>query len=148
MKEGQLVKKTTLLVALLTMVLVVAVPAATQISGGEPIRQETLDEINSLLRSRPDYAQVARADEGFEERFVAERDEANNAIVPLAESAADLLLRAVPSLLKKCENPARVLHFHDTSKNHARRWCSMSGCGNRMKAAAHYRRQRRLEAQS
>ncbi len=119
-----------------------------EILGGEPVRQETLDETNALLRSRPGYAQVARVDEGLEEWFVAERDEANNAIVPLAESAADLLLRAVPSLLKKCENPARVLHFHDTSKNHARRWCSMSGCGNRMKAAAHYRRQRRLEAQS
>jgi predicted RNA-binding Zn ribbon-like protein len=79
-------------------------------------------------------------------RFLAERDEAINAIVPLAESAADFLLSAIPSLLKKCENPSCVLHFYDTSKNHARRWCSMSGCGNRMKAAAHYRRQRRHEA--
>lgn len=117
-----------------------------EIVGGDPVGQETLDETNVLLRSRPGYAQVARADEGFKMRFLAERDEAINAIVPLAESAADFLLSAIPSLLKKCENPSCVLHFYDTSKNHARRWCSMSGCGNRMKAAAHYRRQRRHEA--
>jgi predicted RNA-binding Zn ribbon-like protein len=34
-----------------------------------------------------------------------------------------------------------VLFFYDTTKNHARRWCSMAFCGNRHKVAAHYRRQ-------
>jgi predicted RNA-binding Zn ribbon-like protein len=35
-----------------------------------------------------------------------------------------------------------VLLFYDTTKNHARHWCSMSLCGNRHKVAAHYRRRR------
>jgi predicted RNA-binding Zn ribbon-like protein len=35
-----------------------------------------------------------------------------------------------------------VLFFYDTTKNHARRWCSMAFCGNRHKVAAHYRRLR------
>ncbi|MEL6323421.1 MAG: CGNR zinc finger domain-containing protein, partial [Pseudomonadota bacterium] len=35
------------------------------------------------------------------------------------------------------EGPTCTLYFHDVSKNHKRRWCSMDICGNRAKAAAH-----------
>ena len=113
------------------------------IVGGERVRQGAIDGVNALLRSRPGYPQIERTPEGFEKRFRAERDEPLGALLaPIAESAADLLAGGDPSLLKKCENPECVLHFYDTSKNHARRWCSMSGCGNRMKAQAHYRRRR------
>jgi predicted RNA-binding Zn ribbon-like protein len=34
------------------------------------------------------------------------------------------------------------LYFYDTTKNHTRRWCSMTGCGNRAKAAAFYERKK------
>lgn len=111
-------------------------------AGGEPVRQGAIDEVNALLRARPVYPQIERTPNGFEKHFRAERDEPSGALVPIAESAADLLAGGDPLLLKKCENPDCVLHFYDTSKSHARRWCSMSGCGNRMKAQAHYRRRR------
>ena len=65
-----------------------------------------------------------------------------DALAPIAESAADLLTTGDFSLLRKCENPQCILYFYDTSKNHARRWCSMSGCGNRHKVAEHYRRKK------
>ncbi|MCI0410524.1 MAG: CGNR zinc finger domain-containing protein, partial [Acidobacteria bacterium] len=55
----------------------------------------------------------------------------------------DLLSEGDLTLVRKCENPACILYFHDTTKNHARRWCSMRACGNRAKVAAHYRRRRR-----
>ena len=61
-------------------------------------------------------------------------------LVLIAVAAADLLCHGDLSLVKKCDNPRCILYFYDTTKNHARRWCSMAGCGNRMKAAAHYRR--------
>jgi predicted RNA-binding Zn ribbon-like protein len=64
------------------------------------------------------------------------------AVTLLAEAAARLLTEKDLALVRRCENPACVLHFYDTSKNHRRRWCSMDICGNRMKVAAHYRRQR------
>ena len=64
------------------------------------------------------------------------------AVTLLAEAAAALLTEKDVSLIRRCENPACVLHFYDTSKNHRRRWCSMEICGNRMKAAAHYRRRK------
>jgi predicted RNA-binding Zn ribbon-like protein len=47
--------------------------------------------------------------------------------------------------VKKCRNSACILFFYDMTKNHARQWCSMRLCGNRMKVAAHYRRQRRAK---
>ncbi|MFE7620117.1 CGNR zinc finger domain-containing protein [Streptomyces sp. NPDC057496] len=45
-----------------------------------------------------------------------------------------------PSGLRFCANPARVLHFCDVPENGTRRWCSMTGCGNRAKASRHYAR--------
>jgi predicted RNA-binding Zn ribbon-like protein len=65
-----------------------------------------------------------------------------HAVALLADAAARLLTEKDLTLVRRCENPACVLHFYDTSKNHRRRWCSMDICGNRMKVAAHYRRQR------
>jgi predicted RNA-binding Zn ribbon-like protein len=63
-------------------------------------------------------------------------------LVPIAEAAADLLCAGNFEYLRKCENPACVLLFYDTTKNHRRRWCSMAACGNRAKVAQFYQRQR------
>ncbi|MEV0618896.1 CGNR zinc finger domain-containing protein [Nonomuraea sp. NPDC050404] len=52
------------------------------------------------------------------------------------------LLRQQPSRIRHCAHPACVLYFYDTSRNGARRWCSMEGCGSRTKAARHYQRNR------
>ncbi|WP_040702373.1 CGNR zinc finger domain-containing protein [Nocardiopsis ganjiahuensis] len=62
---------------------------------------------------------------------------------PAWTAAADFLdLRERPDRIRGCANPGCVLHFFDTSKNGTRRWCSMSGCGNRAKAARHHARER------
>jgi len=42
--------------------------------------------------------------------------------------------------LRRCAREGCVLLFFDTSKNGTRRWCDMAVCGNRVKAASHYRR--------
>jgi len=44
------------------------------------------------------------------------------------------------SRLRRCAREGCVLLFFDTSKNRTRRWCDMAVCGNRVKAASHYRR--------
>ncbi len=61
---------------------------------------------------------------------------------PAWRAASDLLrlLRDAPERLKKCANPKCVLHFLDTSPKNARSWHDMKTCGNRAKAARHYRR--------
>ncbi|KAB2347220.1 CGNR zinc finger domain-containing protein [Actinomadura rudentiformis] len=54
----------------------------------------------------------------------------------------DLVRTAPPGRMRKCDGPGCVLWFLDSSRNGRRRWCSMSGCGNRAKARAHYTRGR------
>jgi predicted RNA-binding Zn ribbon-like protein len=63
--------------------------------------------------------------------------------LPAWLAAADYLrlLAEAPKRIKRCAaHPRCVLHFHDTTKNGTRRWCSMAACGNRAKAARHYER--------
>lgn len=56
-----------------------------------------------------------------------------------AENYVDLL-EASPGRIRRCEHPDCILWYLDTSRSGTRRWCSMSGCGNRAKAGRHYRR--------
>jgi predicted RNA-binding Zn ribbon-like protein len=110
--------------------------------GRRTVPPATLDEINEILRARTGTLELVRTKAGYETRFQARLTEPGDLLVRVAESAADLLSHADLSLIKKCSNPACVLYFYDTTKNHARRWCSMSACGNRAKVAAHYQRLR------
>jgi predicted RNA-binding Zn ribbon-like protein len=113
-----------------------------RLASGRPVPQAAVEAINDLLRSRIGYPQLTRRKGTFERGFQAESRDANQLLGLLAEAATDLLCTCDLSLIKKCQNPACVLYFYDTTKNHARHWCSMSLCGNRSKVAAHYRRQR------
>lgn len=45
-----------------------------------------------------------------------------------------------PGRLRACENDECHLFLLDRSRGGTGRWCSMSGCGNRMKARRHYSR--------
>jgi predicted RNA-binding Zn ribbon-like protein len=109
---------------------------------GEAVAEAAVAEINELLRHRVRYPYLRYTQEGFQTVSRLEFDAAFQLLTPLAEAAAGLLCHADFSLIKKCENPDCILYFYDTSKNHARRWCSMSLCGNRLKVAAYYRRRR------
>ncbi|MGH9822581.1 MAG: CGNR zinc finger domain-containing protein [Blastocatellia bacterium] len=97
---------------------------------------------NGLLRQQTGYSEIVLAKGKYDRRFHSLLAEPVHLILPIAESFADLLCYADPSLIKKCERPACLLYFYDSTRNHARRWCQMSTCGNRAKAAAHYRRRR------
>ena len=113
-----------------------------RIIDGRPVPQAAIEAINDLLRYRIGCPQLTRRNGTFQRGFQAEFQDANQLLGLLAEAASDLLCTCDLSLIKKCQNPACVLFFYDTTKNHARHWCSMSLCGNRNKVAAHYRRHR------
>ncbi len=49
----------------------------------------------------------------------------------------------MPGRLRACANDECRLFLIDRSRAGTARWCSMSGCGNRMKARRHYHRTRR-----
>jgi predicted RNA-binding Zn ribbon-like protein len=64
---------------------------------------------------------------------------------PAVMAAANLLelLTQAPDRIRRCQHPACVLWFYDTTRNGTRRWCSMTTCGNRAKAHRHYDRARK-----
>jgi predicted RNA-binding Zn ribbon-like protein len=107
------------------------------------VKPSTIKMINTILNQGYGYHELVKTETGFEKRFRANFEKPQQLLIPIAESAADLISYANPKNIRKCEGRGCILYFHDTTKNHARRWCSMTACGNRAKAAAFYKRARK-----
>ena len=112
------------------------------IADEKPIPSNVIKIINEALTEWQGQPRLGQ-DEG---RFVRELDfsieNSGQLVALIADTAVDLLTTANLNYVKKCGNDECTRYFLDTSKNHSRRWCSMEGCGNRMKARAHYARQK------
>jgi predicted RNA-binding Zn ribbon-like protein len=107
------------------------------------VKPSTIKMINSVLNQGYGYHELVKTESGFEKRFRTNFEKPQQLLIPIAESAADLLSYGNAKNIRKCEGPTCILYFYDTTKNHARRWCSMNACGNRAKAAAFYKRTRK-----
>ena len=115
---------------------------AERIVARKPVSDITVTAINRILASRLSHRQLLREGHAFRTKLVPQSEDPIHLLVPVAESAAELLEHGRPKLIRRCENPACVLYFYDTTKNRSRRWCSMEVCGSRFKSAAYYRRSR------
>jgi predicted RNA-binding Zn ribbon-like protein len=118
------------------------------IASDKPVPPAALDSINAALQQSQGRIQLQWNPKKHLFVRAHRRDvdgTAQEIVAAIADAGVRLLTEKSLSLIRKCENPACVLHFYDTSKNHGRRWCSMEICGNRLKVAAHYRRQKQAE---
>ncbi|MES2462539.1 MAG: ABATE domain-containing protein [Armatimonadota bacterium] len=117
---------------------------AESLSEAAAVPQAALETINRVLAQNRGVRQVVqeKATGTYTERFVNEGRGFISLLSPIAQDASDLLCNGEPTLVRQCENPQCILFFYDTTKYHKRRWCRMSACGNRAKAAAHYQRQK------
>ena len=81
--------------------------------------------------------------EGMQDQLVLNTHEHASSVLgilqPIALSAARIVTEANPTRIRQCADGDCMYWFLDTSKSGRRRWCSMSRCGNRAKAAKHYR---------
>jgi predicted RNA-binding Zn ribbon-like protein len=122
-------------------------------TGAGPSALRELEPLNRLLAEDEIYRQVAGgAKKGAHRhdlsshwlRWVQQRrwDNPRRLLQPVAEAMGDLVCNADFRLVRACEGAGCTLVFYDRTKGHARRWCSMSVCGNRAKAAAHRARLR------
>lgn len=118
-----------------------------QLEAGEQAASRVVGDLNLLLRDHPMFLELHRTRGGLERRRLFELRCPNDLMAPVADAAAGMLVDLEPTRLRKCEGGGCVLHFYDTSKNGARRWCSMQVCGNRSKVAAYAKRQRRKNRQ-
>lgn len=64
-------------------------------------------------------------------------------LVTLGREAVRLFGSDSAKLIRQCQSPTCTLYFVDTSRKGDRRWCSMSACGNKAKAAGFRQRKRR-----
>ncbi len=67
------------------------------------------------------------------------------ALAAIARDGAELAEPSVAELIGWCADATCTRPFLDRSRGRRRRWCGMTGCGDRAKAAA-YRERRRLTA--
>ena len=111
------------------------------ISAGKSLRRSHIEPVNEMLMQDSTYSSLILID--GKARLVSHSP--STVLDPrlhIARAAAELVTNKDLSLVRKCSNPECVLYFYDESKNHRRRWCSMDRCGNRMKAALHYKRKK------
>lgn len=102
-------------------------------------RKAEVEAINAALARGRGSFRLDREGARWRARFAADSDDP---LFLIAAAAAEFLAGADLSLVKSCSGTGCILLFYDETKSHTRRWCSMAGCGNRMKAALHYQRSR------
>jgi predicted RNA-binding Zn ribbon-like protein len=98
------------------------------------------DEGYGAIVPRPPNQRRLSSASGFELRRLRHWSTPNAVLLPIAEALAHLVCSSNFSLVKACEGKICTLLFLDTTHGRARRWCSMTLCGNRAKQAAHRQR--------
>ncbi len=117
------------------------VGAAKQMLDGARPRPSTISRVNGLLRDHPRIIQLRKRSGEWSSQSELVSSGADGILAAIAEDFASFVVEAETSLLRVCQKDPCELLFYDTSRNHARRWCSMQICGNRTKVARHRARQ-------
>ena len=85
----------------------------------------TLNAVAALRPARPQLSATGR---------LQMTGTASEYLATIAGSAIELLGSADRDRIRQCEGDGCAIVFLDLSRSGRRRWCSMSGCGNRAKA--------------
>jgi predicted RNA-binding Zn ribbon-like protein len=112
------------------------------IAKGKEANGADLAELNKMVQEALSRLAITPVGEGYDWTWVPEEKALEQMLWPIARSAADLLTSPELGRVKRCAREGCDWLFVDESKNHSRRWCSMSLCGSRVKARRYYRRQK------
>jgi predicted RNA-binding Zn ribbon-like protein len=113
-----------------------------------PVPPGALARLNADVQNAAGHMQLVPAAHGqmkgggFEWSFDDFRD-FDSVLWPIARAAADLLASDQLPYVRACFSKTCEWFFLDTSKNHHRRWCDMTRCGNRAKVQRFYVRRRK-----
>jgi predicted RNA-binding Zn ribbon-like protein len=113
---------------------------ASAVVRNEPPPAGAVEEINRQVRLAPRWHELAWTDDPYS-RTCTTASPRSSVLAELASSAVELFAGEQRSQLRACEAPGCILFF---VKDHARReWCS-AACGNRVRAARHYEKHKRV----
>ena len=106
-----------------------------------PPRQDAIDEVNRAMRAR-EVVQLVPGPDGLrlDHRHIG--DPVDDALANLSEPIVREIAAGRPERLRACADDTCRWVFYDDSRTGRRRWCDMSSCGNRAKAARHRARVR------
>ncbi len=106
-----------------------------------PPELRELAEVNRALRTHY-ILELVPAPDGVSMDHRHEGDPVDGALARLAESIAREISQGQPDRMRICANDQCRWVFADTSRTGRRKWCDMSTCGNRAKAARHRERRK------
>jgi predicted RNA-binding Zn ribbon-like protein len=111
-----------------------------------PPTQGALDTVNRALHARQVIELVPSSDGcvAVDHRHVG--DPIDDALARLCDPLVTELTSGDPDRIRICANDSCLWVFYDTSRTGRRRWCDMSTCGNRAKAARHRARSKASDA--
>ena len=101
--------------------------------GGTPASAD-LATIQAMHLAALAHAHLAPAPDRFAWTWRESPPQLDSVLWPVARSAVDLLTTGELRRIKECPHPEGCTWlFYDQSRNASRRWCSMEGCGTRVK---------------
>jgi predicted RNA-binding Zn ribbon-like protein len=109
----------------------------------KPVPRAAVRVLNAFVQSAGRHVELAPGKGRFVWQFDFSRDDLEAPLWPIARSAGDLLTSDRLELVKACASKTCEWLFLDESKNHRRRWCDMTKCGNRAKFQRFYTRQKK-----
>jgi predicted RNA-binding Zn ribbon-like protein len=108
----------------------------------QPAPPVALARLNAYVQAAAEHMRLVAVKRGFEWTF-DEVIDFDSVLWPIARSAADLLASDQLHYVRRCSSKTCEWFFLDTSKNHHRRWCDMTRCGNRAKVRRFYNRRKK-----
>jgi predicted RNA-binding Zn ribbon-like protein len=108
-----------------------------------PVPPAALARLNAEAQSAAGHMRLVPGKGGGFEWSFDDLNEFDSVLWPIARAAADLLASEQLPYVRACFSKTCEWFFLDTSKNHHRRWCDMTRCGNRAKVQRFYARQKK-----
>ncbi|HTS09985.1 MAG TPA: ABATE domain-containing protein [Candidatus Eisenbacteria bacterium] len=109
----------------------------------KPVPAAPLDILNVRVQEAARHLKLVPGKERFKWKFDSGINDPYAPIWPIARDAAELLASDRLEFVRACASKTCEWLFLDESKNHRRRWCDMTKCGNRAKAKRFYVRQKK-----
>lgn len=110
----------------------------------KPVPAGPLIILNQHLQEAAQHLSLIPNKERFEWKFETPHHDLFSSLWPIARDAAELLASERVEFVRACASKTCEWLFLDESKNHRRRWCDMTKCGNRAKVKRFYTRQKKL----
>ncbi len=102
-------------------------------------QNDDLSRLHQAWLENETHSQLVRTGSGFELEW-EDGDAIESMLWPITRSAVELLTSDELKRVKQCGRCDWL--FVDRSRNRSRRWCSMNACGNRIKMARRYEREK------